>query len=111
MSKRSRSPPPPASLPLSRSSPSLSSGNLRPNRVASESRRIVSENEKSREDVQNTIKESDEANVEDKGDKEAAKKAAQEELEKNESPGKTAPAIGERITTLTHTIAEHTGTV
>ncbi|XP_052450071.1 ensconsin isoform X6 [Carassius gibelio] len=41
--KKSRSPPPPASIPLSPSNPSLSAGNLRPNRVTSESPRATPE--------------------------------------------------------------------
>ncbi|TRY67984.1 hypothetical protein DNTS_035547 [Danionella cerebrum] len=40
-----RSPPPPASIPLSPSNPSLSLGNLRPNRGTSESPRITPEGE------------------------------------------------------------------
>ncbi|XP_026055525.1 ensconsin isoform X6 [Carassius auratus] len=41
--KKSRSPPPPASIPLSPSNPSLLAGNLRPNRVTSESPRATPE--------------------------------------------------------------------
>ncbi|XP_050952687.1 ensconsin isoform X9 [Labeo rohita] len=43
--KISKSPPPPASIPLSPSNPSLSPGNLRPNRVTSESPRATPEGE------------------------------------------------------------------
>ncbi|XP_039508552.1 ensconsin isoform X4 [Pimephales promelas] len=43
--KKSRSPPPPASIPLSPSNPSLLPGNLRPNRVTSESPRVTPERE------------------------------------------------------------------
>uniref|UniRef100_A0A672MPM0 Ensconsin-like n=1 Tax=Sinocyclocheilus grahami TaxID=75366 RepID=A0A672MPM0_SINGR len=43
--KKSRSPPPPASIRLSPSNPSLSPGNLRPNRVTSESPRATPEGE------------------------------------------------------------------
>ncbi|XDV46429.1 hypothetical protein PO909_014324, partial [Leuciscus waleckii] len=43
--KKSRSPPPPASIPLSPSNPSLLPGNLRPNRVTSESLRVTPERE------------------------------------------------------------------
>ncbi|XP_065141257.1 ensconsin isoform X1 [Paramisgurnus dabryanus] len=43
--KKSRSPPPPASMLLSASNPSLSPGNLRPNRVAPESPRVTPEGE------------------------------------------------------------------
>ncbi|XP_055044258.2 ensconsin isoform X7 [Misgurnus anguillicaudatus] len=43
--KKSRSPPPPASIPLSASNPSLSPGNIRPNRVAPESPRVTPEGE------------------------------------------------------------------
>ncbi|XP_062871885.1 ensconsin isoform X2 [Trichomycterus rosablanca] len=91
ISKRSRSPPPPASLPLSRSSPSLSSGNIRPNRVTPESQRVISEGIRSKKEEQNTIKEGEEAQIEDNDDEEKAKKAEQEELEKIESPVKAAP--------------------
>ncbi|KAK7129331.1 hypothetical protein R3I94_017513 [Phoxinus phoxinus] len=43
--KKSRSPPPPASIPLSPSNPSLLPGNLRPNRVTSESLKVTPERE------------------------------------------------------------------
>uniref|UniRef100_A0A3B1J8K6 Microtubule-associated protein 7b n=1 Tax=Astyanax mexicanus TaxID=7994 RepID=A0A3B1J8K6_ASTMX len=48
ITKKSRSPPPPASIPLSPSNPSLSPGNLRPNRVPSESPRATPEGENGR---------------------------------------------------------------
>ncbi|XP_017563370.1 ensconsin isoform X10 [Pygocentrus nattereri] len=77
MSRKSRSPPPLASLPLSHSSPSLSPGNLRPNRVASESPRVTPEGEK--------------AKKEDKGAKTEAEEAeGQEEVEPRPSTAKTA---------------------
>ncbi|XP_067227384.1 ensconsin isoform X5 [Chanodichthys erythropterus] len=51
--KKSRSPPPPASIPLSPSNPSLLAGNLRPNRVTSESPRVTPEREGAKkEDVE-----------------------------------------------------------
>ncbi|XP_043086094.1 ensconsin isoform X8 [Puntigrus tetrazona] len=51
--KKSRSPPPPASIPLSPSNPSLSPGNLRPNRVTSESPKVTQEGEGAKkEDVE-----------------------------------------------------------
>ncbi|XP_048034304.1 ensconsin isoform X5 [Megalobrama amblycephala] len=51
--KKSRSPPPPASVPLSPSNPSLLPGNLRPNRVTSESPRVTPEREGAKkEDVE-----------------------------------------------------------
>uniref|UniRef100_A0A671N9N9 Ensconsin-like n=1 Tax=Sinocyclocheilus anshuiensis TaxID=1608454 RepID=A0A671N9N9_9TELE len=51
--KKSRSPPPPASIRLSPSNPSLSPGNLRPNRVTSESPRATPEGEGAKkEDVE-----------------------------------------------------------
>ncbi|XP_026092863.1 ensconsin-like isoform X2 [Carassius auratus] len=51
--KKSRSPPPPTSIPLSPSNPSSSSGNLRPNRVTSESPRVTPEGEGAKkEDVE-----------------------------------------------------------
>ncbi|XP_067301699.1 ensconsin isoform X2 [Pseudorasbora parva] len=51
--KKPRSPPPPASIPLSPSNPSLLPGNLRPNRVTSESPRVTPEKEGSKkEDVE-----------------------------------------------------------
>uniref|UniRef100_A0A9J8BLL7 Microtubule-associated protein 7b n=1 Tax=Cyprinus carpio carpio TaxID=630221 RepID=A0A9J8BLL7_CYPCA len=50
---KSRSPPPPASIPLSPSNPSLSAGNLKPNRVTSESLRATPEGEGAKkEDVE-----------------------------------------------------------
>ncbi|XP_073795492.1 ensconsin isoform X18 [Danio rerio] len=51
--KKSRSPPPPASIPLSHSNPSLSPGNLRPSRPTSESLRVTAEREAAKkEDVE-----------------------------------------------------------
>ncbi|XP_016405549.1 ensconsin-like isoform X9 [Sinocyclocheilus rhinocerous] len=51
--KKSRSPPPPTSIPLSPSNPSLLPGNLRPNRVTSESPRVTPEGEGAKkEDVE-----------------------------------------------------------
>ncbi|XP_026108378.1 ensconsin-like isoform X2 [Carassius auratus] len=51
--KKSRSPPPPTSIPLSPSNPSSSPGNLRPNRVTSESPRVTPEGEGAKkEDVE-----------------------------------------------------------
>ncbi|XP_056305321.1 ensconsin isoform X2 [Danio aesculapii] len=51
--KKSRSPPPPASIPLSHSNPSLSPGNLRPSRPTSESLRVTPEREAAKkEDVE-----------------------------------------------------------
>ncbi|XP_051517829.1 ensconsin-like isoform X2 [Myxocyprinus asiaticus] len=53
--KKSRSPPPPASMPLSPSNPSLSPGNLRPNKVAPESPRVTPEGEGGKKEEQGPI--------------------------------------------------------
>lgn len=80
MSKRSRSPPPPSSMPLSPSNPSLLPGNLRPSQVASESPRVSPEAEKD-------LKEEKEVKTE------AYEEAEQENKEQGESPAKVAAEI------------------
>ncbi|XP_036447902.1 ensconsin isoform X6 [Colossoma macropomum] len=84
VSKKSRSPPPPASLPLSPSNPSLSPGNLRPNRVASESPRVTPEGEKAKKEDEGEKIEAEE------GKKEAEEAKGQEEVEPRSSTAKTA---------------------
>ncbi|KAL7864184.1 hypothetical protein AOLI_G00156040 [Acnodon oligacanthus] len=84
VSRKSRSPPPPASLPLSHSSPSLSPGNLRPNRVASESPRVTPEGEKAKKEDKGAKTEAEE------GKKEAEEAEGQEEVEPRPSTAKTA---------------------
>ncbi|KAI4902725.1 hypothetical protein NFI96_031917, partial [Prochilodus magdalenae] len=79
ISKKSRSPPPPASLPLSHSNPSLSPGNLRPNRVASESPRVTPEGEKAKKEDEGPKTE---------GKKEAEETEGQEEAEPRSNTAK-----------------------
>ncbi|XP_072552600.1 ensconsin isoform X6 [Salminus brasiliensis] len=83
ISKKSRSPPPPASLPLSPSNPSLSPGNLRPSRVQSESPRVTPEGEKGRKQDEGVKTEAE------GGKKEAVEARGQEEAEPRASTAKT----------------------
>ncbi|XP_066527853.1 ensconsin isoform X2 [Hoplias malabaricus] len=83
VSKKSRSPPPPASLPLSPSNPSLSPGNLRPSRVVSEPPRANLEGEKAK-------KEDEVGKTEAEAGKKPEEARGQEDTEPSQSTAKTS---------------------
>ncbi|XP_053542259.1 ensconsin isoform X5 [Ictalurus punctatus] len=91
MSKRSRSPPPPSSLPFSPSNPSLLPGNLRPSRVTPESPRASPlEDEKDRKKNEEVKRE------ETRRSREEDEEEEQEKREKRGSPAKAAAEISTR---------------
>ncbi|XP_060793604.1 ensconsin isoform X2 [Neoarius graeffei] len=89
VSKKSRSPvpPPPSSMPLSPSNPSLLPGNLRPSRVTTERLR----------DEENLTEEEKAKREEAEGSREEDEEAGQEKREQSESPAKAAAEISTRV--------------
>lgn len=91
MTKRSRTPPPLASMPLSPSNPSLLPGNLRPSRATPESPRASLEAEKHQKEEKETGTEETQGRREE--DKEAERQKKEQE---SDSPAKSEVEVSTR---------------